>query len=244
MPVVTIARQLGSGGEGLAARVGQQLGARVLDSALLEVASERSGIPLPYLQMVDERGRSVWRRPIDLVRLVPLPPIDPDVPDVLGDRYPPTGPVLARGEGLVAPAYWAYEAYAALLARTMRAAATEGDAVIVGRAGNVALAGFPGALHVLVVANAMQRVRHVAGAFGVDAFDALDLSRESDRQRAAHAKQFFGVNWLDPLRYDLVINTDAMRPDAAAEVIAGAARARAAMAAGEATAATAAPTGA
>src|SRR5438874_12110596 len=121
MPAVTIARQLGAGGEEIAARVAQRLGARVLDHDLLVRASERSGIPIENLEDLDERGRSMWRRPIDLVRLVPLPPIDPEQPDVTGDRYPPTGPVLARGEGLVSPAYWAAEAYASLLARTMLA---------------------------------------------------------------------------------------------------------------------------
>src|SRR5919199_4414525 len=97
MPVVTIARQLGSGGEEIASRVAQRLGARLLDHDLLVRASERSGIPLSYLEDFDERGRGMLRRPIDLVRLVPLPPINPHLPDVTGDRYPPPGPGLARG---------------------------------------------------------------------------------------------------------------------------------------------------
>src|SRR5438067_13686541 len=119
MAVVTIARQRGSGGAEIAAQVAQRLGARLLDQDLLVRASERSGVPIRYLEAVDERGRSMWGRPIDLVRLVPLPPINPDLPDVTGDRHPPTGPVLARGDGLVSPASWASEAYASLLARTM-----------------------------------------------------------------------------------------------------------------------------
>src|SRR5689334_9937037 len=151
MPVVTIARQHGSGGEEIAALVAQQLGARLFDHDLLVRASERSGIPMEYLEALDERGRSMLRRPGDLVHLVPLPPINPELPDVTGDRYPPTGPVLARGDGLLSPAYWATEAYASLLARTMQAIAAEGDAVIIGRCGNEALAAVPGVLKVLVL---------------------------------------------------------------------------------------------
>ena len=86
-----------------------------------------------------------------MVRLVPLPPIDPEAPDVLGDRYPPTGPVEARGAGLRSPQYWAVEAYATLMGRTMRTEAVVGDVVLVGRAGNEALRDVPGALHVLLV---------------------------------------------------------------------------------------------
>ncbi len=227
MSVVTIARQLGSGGEEIAAAVAARLEAPLWDHELLVQASEQTGIPLHYLEDLDERGRSAWRRPIDLVRLIPLPPINPEVPDVLGDRYPPTGPLVARGSGLVSPAYWAAEAYAALLARTMRALAASGAAVLVGRAGNEALAGMPGVLHVLVVGSLRRRIERVMAAEGLDPFDALDRVKESDRNRAAYVRQFFGADWLSPLRYDLVVNTDQVELEAAADLVAQAARARA-----------------
>src|SRR5690242_1558812 len=120
MPVVTIARQLGSGGEQVGEIVARELGASYLDRTLLDLASTRTGIPVHYFQQLDERPRSMLRHPSHLVSLVPLPPIDPDLPDVFGDRYPPTGPVRARGEGLQSPIYWAKEAYAAALSRTIQ----------------------------------------------------------------------------------------------------------------------------
>jgi hypothetical protein len=225
MPVVTIARQLGSRGEEIAGLVGARLRVPVLDGELLNLASERSGIPLEHLRALDERGRSMLRRPGDLLRLVPLPPINPDVPDVYGDRYPPTGPVIARGAGLLAPAYWAAEAYAALTSRTIRAVAESGAAVIVGRGGNMALMDWPGVLRVLVRSGTLRRVARVMEAAGLDAFDARDRIRDSDRDRGAYVRQFFGANWLDPLRYDLVLDSESMAPGAAADVIALAARA-------------------
>jgi cytidylate kinase len=136
--------------------------------------------------------------------------------------------VVARGAGLVAPAYWAAEAYAALLSRTMLALAAAGAAVLVGRGGNEALAGRPGTLHVLVTAGERVRIQRVMAAEGLDAYDALDRVRASDRDRAAYVRQFFGGDWLDPRRYDLVVATDRLTAQAAAEVIAAAARAGAA----------------
>lgn len=227
MPVVTIARQLGAEGEALAEIVGRHLGARVLDHQLLTLASERSGIAVSYLERLDERGRSMWRRPRDLVELVPLPPINPDLPDVIGDRYPPTGPVMARGDGLVSPVFWASEAYATLLARTIQAVAAGGDAVCVGRAGNEALAGIPGTFHVLVIAGEAERIRRVGRAEQMDAFDARDRVHESDANRRRYVRQFFGADWLDPARYDLVINTDREPIEGAAQAIITAARAAA-----------------
>jgi hypothetical protein len=225
MPVVTIARQLGSRGEEIAALVGARLGVPVLDAELLDLASNRSGIPLAHLRALDERGRSMVQRPGDLLRLVPLPPINPEVPDVYGDRYPPTGPVIARGAGLVAPAYWAAEAYAALTSRTIRAAAESDAAVIVGRGGNMALMDRPGVLRALVISDKLRRLARVMEAAGLDVFDARDRIRESDRDRGAYVRQFFGANWLDPLHYDLVVDAESITPEAAADVIALAARA-------------------
>jgi cytidylate kinase len=247
MPVVTIARQLGSGGEEIAALVAQRLGARLLDRDLLVRASERSGIPIARLEEFDERGRSMWRRPIDLVRLVPMPPINPDMPDVTGDRYPPTGPVRARGEGITAPAYWAAEAYATLLARTMQAEAGAGAAagseqaaatgsdqahatspdqsvVIVGRCGNEALAELPTALHVLVIAGQRTRIQRIEAGEQASGYHALDRLKASDRRRAAYARQFYHARWLDPVRYDLTTNTDDLDFEAAADLIVAATR--------------------
>jgi hypothetical protein len=226
MPVVTIARQLGSGGEAIAALVGQRLGARVLDAELLTLASHRSGIPVATLAELDERGRSMVRRPLDLFRLVPLPPIDPEQPDVVGDRYPPTGPVAARGQGLLAPAYWAREAYGTLLGRTMQAAAAEGNVIVVGRGGNEALRNLPSTLHVLVVASRGRRVERLMAEEGLTGYQALDRIMESDRDRAGFQRLNYRVDWLDPRRYDLCLSTDRLSDERAAEAIIETARHR------------------
>jgi cytidylate kinase len=226
MPVITVARQLGSGGEAIAARVAQELGCRVLDGDLLVLASARSGIPVGALADMDERGRSMFRRPLDLVRLVPLPPIDPDAPDVTGDRYPPTGPVRARGSGLVSPVYWALEAYATLVGRTMRAEAESGNVVFVGRSGNEALRSVPGVLHVLVVGSLQRRVERIMATEGLTGYHALDRVRESDRDRRDAVKQLWHSEWLDPRRFDLCLDTDDLPVETAADLLVQAARAR------------------
>ena len=224
MPVVTIARQLGSGGEEIAARVGDLLGARVLDGDLLVLASARSGIPVGHLADLDERGRSLLRQPLDLVRRVPLPTNNPALPDAMGDRYPPTGPIEARGEGITSPVYWAIEAYAALMAHTVGTEAAGGNVVIVGRAGNEALAGAPGVLNVLTIAGEATRVERLASAERLEARRALERVRDSDQRRAAYVRQFFRADWLDARRYDLVVNTDRISFEAAAQAISGLAR--------------------
>lgn len=210
MPVVTIARPLATQAEVVAAAVAARLGHATYDDQLVALAAQRGHVPPDEMAALDERGRGFLVRPTDLWRLAPMPPIDPDVPDILHDAYAPTGPVRARGTGLDSPRYWAIEAYATLMARTIRAIAATEDAVIVGRAGHVVLGAGPAVLRVLCIAPDDARVARLAESDGIGDYEAMVRLRDSDRDRCAFHRQFFGAAWLDPSAYDLVVNTGSM----------------------------------
>lgn len=222
MPVVTVARQRGSGGTEVAAQAAERLGARLVDRELLTLAAERSGLPLAVMEAMDERGRDLLRRPLDLVRLVPLPPVD--TANVQAETYPPTGPIMATREGILAPIYWASEAFVQLFQSLIQEMAQGGNAVILGRGGMVALRHHPGTLHVLVVAPAELRGQRVAARTGLELEDALAEVRRDDRDRSGYYRQFFHADWTDPLLYDLVINTVELPLDKAADIVVDSAR--------------------
>jgi hypothetical protein len=210
MTVVTIARPLATNAEAIAVAVGSRLGMAVYDDRLIGMAALRGQVPADEMATLDERGRGILTRPTDLWQLVPMPPIDPDVPDILTDAYAPTGPVRARGVGLDAPRFWAVEAYATLMARTISDIASGDDAVIVGRAGHVVTGGGASVLRVLCIAPETTRVGRVANGQGVAEYEARNRVRQSDRDRSGFHRQFFSAQWLDPASYDLVINTGSM----------------------------------
>ena len=223
MPVVTIARPIATNAEAIAAAVASRLGLAVYDDRLIAMAANRGHVPPDEMAALDERGRGIFQRPTDLWRLVPMPPINPDHPDILGDNYAPTGPVRARGDGLEAPRFWAIEAYAALMARTIAELVASEDAVVVGRAGHVVAGNGPSVLRVLCVAPEAIRAGRIAKAQAVSEYEAHTRVRESDRDRAAYHRQFYDATWLDPSAYDLVINTGSMEVAQAVETIASAA---------------------
>lgn len=207
MPVVTIARPIATNAEAIAAAVGARLGMAVYDDRLIGMAARLGHVPADEMATLDERGRGMLTRPSDLWQLVPMPPINPDVPDIIADAYAPTGPVRARGVGLDAPRFWAVEAYAALMARTIAEVASSDDAVIVGRAGHVVTGGGASVLRVLCIAPEATRVERVANGQGVAEYEARTRVRQSDWDRSGFHCQFFSAQWLDPASYDLVINT-------------------------------------
>lgn len=95
----------------------------------------------------------------------------------------------------------------------------EGNAVIVGRAGQVVLRGVEGALHVRIFAPLDLRVERIAKRHGVSSEVARKQVKTSDQTRKRYLKRYYQVNLDDPELYDLLINTEHVDATLAAQVI-------------------------
>ena len=89
------------------------------------------------------------------------------------------------------------------------------------------LANRRGVLRVLVTASSDTRAHRLVAAQGIAWESAATLIANSDRDRRDYIRRFHEISQELPTHYDLVINTDAVTPELAAEVIACAARGRA-----------------
>jgi cytidylate kinase len=101
-------------------------------------------------------------------------------------------------------------------------------AVIVGRNGALILAGWPGALHVLLDAPVPLRVERAARTSGISPQRAARRQRREDAIRADMSIQLYGWDPREPSRYDLVLNTGTLGPQACADIIVHAGRTKAA----------------
>jgi cytidylate kinase len=91
--------------------------------------------------------------------------------------------------------------------------------IIIGRGGQVILANKPDVLHVRVIAPLEKRIAVRAAREGLSLKEAQKKLVEADKAHVDFVKNFFDVDNRDPLLYDLVINTDKISIDAAAELI-------------------------
>jgi len=181
--VVTVAREYGSGGAAIAARLAERLGYKLLDRALVERIAETARVEYDVAGRLDEHvdpwtrriGRALWFGGFDTVAVVD----ENDVVD--SDRV------------------------AALSARIVEEAAAVGGCVIVGRGGQCLLRGRPEAFHVFVYAPREERARRLRARLGPGADVELALE-ETDRERAAYTRRYFGANRLDPHLYHLMVN--------------------------------------
>jgi len=114
-----------------------------------------------------------------------------------------------------------------LIRDVIRDAADEGDAVIAAHAASMVLGRRPSAVRVLVTASPASRTARVAQERSVDERRATAAIQAEDRARTDYFKRFFGIDQELPTHYDLVINTDNLRMEEAAELVVFAVRGRA-----------------
>lgn len=100
------------------------------------------------------------------------------------------------------------------------------DVVILARGAPVLLSDVPSALHVNVFAPYERRVEVVMAREGITRPIAEQIVRESDQDRAGYMQYLFDRDWMDPLLYDVMINTHVTTPEQACDLIVQAAHAK------------------
>jgi cytidylate kinase len=196
MPIVTIARQLGAGGETIAQRLADALGWRLLDRALVDRIAEELEVAPEQVEATSERVEGFMER-LGLY---------------LAEGLPEALPVT------IVPST-SSEATARAARRLVAALAEEGPAVIVGHGAMCVLRDRLDAMHVFVHAPFETRVGRAVAFFEVDRARAEEKIRRSDTDRKRYIREHFGREWQDPTNYHLCVDTGAFGIDGAVELI-------------------------
>ena len=173
--------------------ISRQLGS--LGSEVARAAADRLGYRLVWRDVINQAARRAGAPEVALAAIDEL--------GLLG----------------LCPTPKACHAYHQAVRQVMEELAKEGGVVILGRAGQVILRDHPGALHVRVIAPQRLRVERVARRHGVSLQAAAAQVEASDRYRHHYLRRFYHVRADDPELYDLIINTERMTPEGAANLI-------------------------
>ena len=222
MCVITVSRQLGSGGDLIAHRVAEELGYDPVDKKLITEVAHLANVSEFEVERYDEKGISRLRRFVrDLV-------IPGSAREMLfwGVGFPDdmSASVLVPEQDLEQVSYLDCQKYLSFIQFVIRDFADRGNVVILGRGSQAILADRSDALHVRTVAPIESRCRRVMEQRGVDREAALDLIRDTDRSRARYMRSNYRVEWDDPSLYHIVINTEKIGVDLATHLIAEMAR--------------------
>lgn len=212
MAVITISREVGSGGDEIAHQVCELLGYRYFDKTLMAEVAQEQGLFQESLAGFSEDSYRL-RGFIDALLRRSTP-----VARAMVWTTTPQGGETRVTEVLDE------ETAAALLASAIRGLRTRGQVVVVGRGGQAILRDEPGVLHVRVVAHQEDRVQRLMQTEGLKREAALSLIGERDRATAQYLRRFHNVDWADPTLYHLTINSSLLGNEMAAVLIAEAAK--------------------
>ena len=204
--VVTISHATGAGGDNIGRSVAKGLGFRYVDEEIVQLAAERHGVD-PELVADAERRKSLLDRLLDDMATAPM-------------MLESTG-----GMAMLPPeAFVTREGLRALIVEAINETAERGQVVIVSHAAGIPLAGRADVLRVLVTASFEPRVERVAAATRSTKADAEKSLKSSDAGRADYFLRFYRIERELPTHYDLVINTDTLKPEEASDIVIAAAR--------------------
>jgi cytidylate kinase len=218
LAIVTISRQLASGGDAIARGVAQALGLRLVDQSVINQAAVGAGVPRVAVEELGYEGRrGLVERMLSIVYEMPA------IPTTL-DKDAPVTPTMPGS--FLSPLHRSMSVsmreYVRVVGMVIRDLAQGGDVIIVGRGGRVVLQDMPGVLHVQVIASFARREATLMARDGIERQEAMARLRASDRARADYLKRYHSADWLDPVQYDLTINTDNLPlPVAVAAVVGG-----------------------
>jgi cytidylate kinase len=182
--VITISRQLGSGGAYLGQRLAQCLKFSYLDHEILHQAAEELKIPVEHLAVRDEKVTSNWQSVLQSFAYANSWTYAPPSLDILNDKdlYNVESDIITR-------------------------ITNQCSAVIVGRGGHYVLRNHPRCLNIFLHADIKFRQQRVEQVYNVSGQKALKLMNSVDQERARYLKALTGLDWLDARQYHLSLDT-------------------------------------
>lgn len=203
MPVITIRGQYGSWTAEIGELIARKLNIDYVDREIIAGVAER------------------LRRPSTIVADKEMPPST-----ILGRIAEAMAQTAYLGDNIYAGMYSPlYEIplndtnYLSGLEHVIKELAASQSIVIQGRGSQFILKDFPSAFHVLIVSPVEVRVKRVMERLKLDEEDARkEIARIDDGSRE-FVKRYFQADILDPINYDIVINTKHLNIESAATII-------------------------
>jgi cytidylate kinase len=204
--VVCISRAAGAGGEEIGRLVAERLGFLYVDEEIVAGAAARGGID-PAEVADQERRKPVVTRLLEAMA------------QGSGEAWA----LRVGGMETQASLDLGGDGVRALIRETIEETASRGSVVIVAHAASYVVHPGPDALRVLVTASSETRAGRIADGEGLGEAQAVRAVKDSDAARRDYLKRFYGLDQELPTHYDLIVNTDVLSPERAAQVICAAA---------------------
>lgn len=200
LPVITIARQFGSGGHEIGEKIAKELNIPFYDKSLIAMAAKKSGFSEEVFADVDEKATSSLLYSM-----------------VMGN-FAYGGRVAGINEMPINDKLFIIQA------DIIKKAAADGPCVIIGRCADYILRDTNYCLNVFIHADKAARVDRIVKKGLSEEKKASDFISKKDKQRANYYNFYSNNKWDDLSNYDLVVDSSRFGVDKATEIIIDAAK--------------------
>lgn len=201
--VITINRELGSGGRTVGEKLAEKLGVSFYDKALIKALEEKYHLTVEEIERLKGQKNNWWSE---------------------------FGRVVAIGSGLARASYYqatmGEEAELLTTEEMFRAEkeilegiAEDESCVLAGRCGFFVFRKHPNHLAILIQASMEHRIQRVMTKQGLSREEAEKAIRKVDKMRENYVNKYTGTSRYDTRNYDLVITIDGKTEDEVADLI-------------------------
>ncbi|MBR5661731.1 MAG: cytidylate kinase-like family protein [Bacteroidales bacterium] len=198
--VITISREVGSGGRTVGRKLAERLGVRFCDKQLIKKLTEMFGLSASEIESIKGR-KKMWLEDL-FSRITPEFGSEMFIPK--GSEYTPE---------VTSEEIFNYES------QILQSLADESSCVIAGRSGFFVLKDHPNKLDVFIHASKPNRVERIMRKQELSEKEAEDVIARVDKARENYIQKYASTSRYDLRNYDIVLNMDYLTEDEAVEVI-------------------------
>ena len=195
--VITINREVGSGGRTVGRKLAEKLGVKYCDKAVIEGLTHKFGLSPERIEEIKAQKKSWWKDINNYYQTL-----------VNSASMPMEAEVKLDNETL-------FETEKHILQEL----ATHASCVIAGRSGFMVFRDWPNHLNIFIQASMEHRIQRVMRRQNVSEQEARDIIAKMDASREAYIKKYEDTSRYDTRNYHLVISMDDLSEDDAVEVI-------------------------
>jgi cytidylate kinase len=200
--VITINRELGSGGRTIGRKLAERLGVPFYDKSVIQQLKKKYNLTADEIERLKGQKHNWWSEFKRSMMMMP----NFVAPQVLPD-YSSMPDFLITDEIFKAET------------EILKGIAADGSCVIAGRSGFYIFRDHPNHLSILIQASMDYRIKRVMEKQKISAEEAKAIIDEVDEGRENYVKKYTGSSRYDTRNYDLVINADEHAEDEVVEMI-------------------------
>ena len=195
--VITINREVGSGGRTVGRILAEKLGGKYCDKAVIEGLTKKFGLSPERIEEIKAQKKSWWN----------------DINNYYQTLVNSTSLPMDAEVRLDNATMFETEK------RILQELATQSSCVVAGRTGFMVFREWPNHLNVFIQASMEPRIKRIMNRKNVTMEQARDIIAKMDATREAYIKKYEDTTRYDTRNYQLVISMDDLTENDAAEII-------------------------